>query len=289
MTPAARYTQKRAEAVELIRQHAPPLLQDALIELLRPAIALQATRADDSQIPLGASKFGGAPNVPANFEWPMWNDKPLGFLAQINLEEVAPFDVEELLPKSGLLSFFISFDEEKQVWGDADQRQGWQTFFWKNQSLQCSEFPASGQPILPAISINPAVSWTLPFVSEEEVAVYFDEESVLFCGEEDNLDYMEFYDDFCEKLSDSHRIGGWPSTLQDPMESQCQAEFEAYCELETPFIEVKPDTWRFIFQLDGQLYDDQWWPYAGIFTFWIQARDLQVKDFSQTWLMQQVT
>ncbi len=111
MTPAETYAQKCLEAVELIRQHAPPRLQDALIALLRPAIALSATRADDAQIPLGASKFGGAPDVPPGFEWPMWNDKPLGFLAQINLEEVAPFDVEELLPKSGLLSFFFSWED----------------------------------------------------------------------------------------------------------------------------------------------------------------------------------
>ncbi len=90
MTPAAEtYAQKRAEAVALIEQHAPPRLQSALIDLLRPAIALCATRAEDAQIPIGASKFGGAPDVLADFEWPMWNEKPLGFLAQINLEEVA--------------------------------------------------------------------------------------------------------------------------------------------------------------------------------------------------------
>ena len=43
-------------------------------------------------MPIGASKFGGAPDVAANFEWPQWNEKLLGFLAQIDLEEVVPFD-----------------------------------------------------------------------------------------------------------------------------------------------------------------------------------------------------
>ncbi len=84
MTPAETYAQKRAEAVELIRKHAPARLQTALIELLRPAIALSATRVEDAQIPLGASKFGGAPDVPLGFVWPTWDEKPLGFLAQIN-------------------------------------------------------------------------------------------------------------------------------------------------------------------------------------------------------------
>lgn len=83
MTPAAQFAQKRHEAIALIHAHAPSRLQNPLIALLRPAIALSATRANDAEIPLGASKFGGAPDVPPGFEWPMWNDKPLGFLAQI--------------------------------------------------------------------------------------------------------------------------------------------------------------------------------------------------------------
>ncbi len=111
MTPKEEFTAKRVEAEQLIRQHAPERLQEQLISLLRPAIALSATRTEDAQIPLGASKFGGAPDVPPDFEWPVWNGKPLGFLAQINLEEVEPFDVENQLPKSGLLSFFYDFQE----------------------------------------------------------------------------------------------------------------------------------------------------------------------------------
>ncbi len=39
MTPNETYAQKRAEAIELIRKHAPARLQDSLIELLRPVIA----------------------------------------------------------------------------------------------------------------------------------------------------------------------------------------------------------------------------------------------------------
>ncbi len=122
MTPAEQFAQKRAQAEQLIRQYAPQRLQEQLIALLRPAIALTATRTEDAQIPVGASKFGGAPDAPTEFEWPMWNEKPLGFLAQINLEEVAPFDVEEVLPKSGLLLFFYDFEE--MPWGGAESDAG---------------------------------------------------------------------------------------------------------------------------------------------------------------------
>jgi len=55
---------------------------------------------------LVCSKFGGAPDVPVSFVWPTWFDKPLGFLAQINLQDIAPFDLHHVLPPMGLLSFF---------------------------------------------------------------------------------------------------------------------------------------------------------------------------------------
>ena len=77
MTPAA----QRSHAVVLIQEHAPGRLQGSLIDLLRPAIALNVERCDDDSIAIGASKFGGAPDVAAGFEWPQWNEKPLGLLA----------------------------------------------------------------------------------------------------------------------------------------------------------------------------------------------------------------
>ena len=129
MTPAEEFAAKRTEAESLIRQHAPERLQEQLIALLRPAIVLTATRADDAQIPVGTSKFGGAPDVPGDFVWPMWNDKPLGFLAQINLEEVAPFDVDGLLPKSGLLSFFLGKLDYDWCYGPEDVG-GWRVFYF---------------------------------------------------------------------------------------------------------------------------------------------------------------
>lgn len=128
MTPTEAYAQKRTEAVALIEKHAPQRLQQSLIDLLRPAIALNVARCDDADIPIGASKFGGAPDVAADFEWPRWNDKPLGFLAQINLEEVAPFDVENALPKSGLLSFFYGMHDGYDWPYSNEDKGGWRVY-----------------------------------------------------------------------------------------------------------------------------------------------------------------
>ena len=65
------------------------------------------------------SKLGGKPDVPEDFEWPMFEGKddytpsyrakklrPLTFICQIDFEEIAPFDKENILPKNGILSLF---------------------------------------------------------------------------------------------------------------------------------------------------------------------------------------
>ena len=141
MTPAQSFAQSRADAEQLIRQYAPTRLQAASIERLLPAIALTAKRADDDEIPVGASKFGGAPDVPQGFEWPSWDGQPLGFMAQINLEDIAPFDLEGTLPASGILSFFYCANHDFWPRGAAD-KEGWRVCYFEQDLRRAKEPPA---------------------------------------------------------------------------------------------------------------------------------------------------
>lgn len=60
---------------------------------------------------IGATRFGGKPDVPPNFTWPTYKGKsysdkeekerPLSFLAQFNLEDIAKYDKDHLLPIRG--------------------------------------------------------------------------------------------------------------------------------------------------------------------------------------------
>lgn len=86
---------------------------DWLIPLLRPAIGINAFPATQEEILVGASKFGGAPDLPAGTAWPTFEGVPLYLIAQFNLAEIAPFDLEQRLPSHGLLSFFFAYE----VWG----------------------------------------------------------------------------------------------------------------------------------------------------------------------------
>ncbi len=78
-----------------------------LAEHARPAIYIEReVIADENQLPHGTSRLGGSPDVPAGFSWPHHNNRPLIFLAQFNLAEVSPFDIDHLLPTEGTLYFF---------------------------------------------------------------------------------------------------------------------------------------------------------------------------------------
>jgi hypothetical protein len=102
----------RDVVAELLPRRAPDLLAR-----FDPAIRLVTTTvASDDDLPLGASRLNGRPDVPAGFAWPRWPgptnpaDGPpgpgaLSFLAQINLAEL-PRLPNRLLPPDGWLLFF---------------------------------------------------------------------------------------------------------------------------------------------------------------------------------------
>lgn len=59
--------------------------------------------ADEQDIAIGASKFGGCPDLPEGMAWPSSGDHPTWFLAQVDLSALPSTGK---LPTTGLLSFF---------------------------------------------------------------------------------------------------------------------------------------------------------------------------------------
>jgi uncharacterized protein (TIGR02996 family) len=89
-----------------------------LLSLARPVLSIEFEVASETHFPLGASRFGGCPDLPSGSEWPTalaknfppdWDANkrvPLRLLAQFNLEDFAHTQVGQELPAHGLLSFF---------------------------------------------------------------------------------------------------------------------------------------------------------------------------------------
>lgn len=86
------------------------------IEVLKPfrrnAIEICFNSSED-KAGIGCSKFGGQPDVPENFQWPLDdNNRPLSLLLQINCSDLISLDYEGYLPTSGHLYFFYELGEQ---------------------------------------------------------------------------------------------------------------------------------------------------------------------------------
>ncbi len=83
---------------------------EVLARSLHYMIKLKLTTArDESEVPLGASKHKGLPQLPSGVAWPTNHY----FFAQFNLAELHPFDLYDAFADSGMV--YIFFDPGGEV------------------------------------------------------------------------------------------------------------------------------------------------------------------------------
>ena len=101
----------KEEIDKLIKEHFGE--KSELVEsILKPSVGIRINENSNSE---KLSKFGGLPKVKSSFHLP--KNKEYSLLCQLDLSELKAFDVENLLPKEGILYFFIdnslkNFSEE---------------------------------------------------------------------------------------------------------------------------------------------------------------------------------
>jgi len=97
----------------------------ALMDLTRVGFRLEPAGAivvPLSQVPLGASRLGGLPDLPPGAEWPRSPDgRPLAFLAQINLADTQGVRLDPPLPGTGQMYFFYNAQDQPGGYDEADQ------------------------------------------------------------------------------------------------------------------------------------------------------------------------
>ncbi|ASM71034.1 MULTISPECIES: DUF1963 domain-containing protein [Roseobacteraceae] len=94
-----------------------PALVDRLSEQALPAVSLETVPHAEASIPLGASKMGGAPDLPRGMPWPM---RPPYADAQIKLEHYRSL-IGVTLAKAGIVPEWMTPDEGKHY--VAEQRR----------------------------------------------------------------------------------------------------------------------------------------------------------------------
>ena len=112
----------RRQLDSLIDAHGLEPAARALHRLCRTSIRFEPAYKELDEIPVGTTRLGGVPDLPAQLDWPHRGRVPLAFLAQVRLTEVAREDVDGLLPAQGLLWFF--YDLEGSPDGQSPQDKG---------------------------------------------------------------------------------------------------------------------------------------------------------------------
>lgn len=241
-------------------------------------------RQERAELPLGTTKLGGQPDLPAEVGWPKWRGQPQAFIAQVNLGDVSPFDPDQLLPQAGLLSFF--YDSDDGVDGlRSEDRGGWRVVFVPSGSnLSRRPFPSSlpKRRRFDAVALYPQTEIT--YAPTESLVV-----QRLGLSANQAVSYREALQDDDDV---SHRMLGHPDVIQTDMQVACElvssglslSDFESF-RGSLGELHERASRWRLLLQVDSDDDAGMTWGDAGRLYYWIRDQDLQAQRFDQTSLM----
>jgi uncharacterized protein YwqG len=286
-------------------------IADPLMQRARPSVALSFTRREARRIPVGGSRIGGRPDLPAGTPWPRWDGSPMHFLGQFNLTEVAPFDRERLLPDRGLLLFFLgsacpelSGDGELRTLSPDERRQAWRVLyspadpatFRRARKPRNRPVPDEGLPHTCAVRF--ALAWTLPDAGGPEVWALgpTDEERGLLIDVEGLANRgLDSAGGGLPELG--HRLLGYPAILAEPTLVQCEEKAGGPMAGRVPVdpsseerIRAEADInrrWTLLLQLDSDETTGFDWDGGGLLHFCTEREALRARDFSTVMVNEQ--
>lgn len=239
------------------------------------------------------SKFGGVPYWDKSKEYPVDGDgKKMMLLAQINFEQMFErVERDELLPKKGILQFFIALDE---VYGmefeEQDEQKSFRVVYHENvdchvtrEEVEAMDIPLSTSPEEEEYS----PIWVEAALEIRRTKVYMGDSDYRFeklfqdivserLGEECQGQSLyqllddEAYDNMVEELgNENHWLLGYPYfTQSDPREYE-----EKYRYYDTLLFQMDSDY--------GEEEDDILWGDAGVANFFMNREDLKNRNFDK--------
>lgn len=248
-----------------------------------PCVRLRTTPGQDGEIPVGASKLGGHPDLPDGVEWPEWQGRPLSFAAQLELAEAARHAPEGSFPGAGLLSFFV--DETLEASGLYPTDEGGWRVIWlpagsalTRRAPPAARAPQTFQPC--AVEMHAALS--LP---GDDALIH---EHGLDRDDDELLDAIEAVRGEC-----IHQLLGIPRPIQADPAVACQFGIHGVHRRTPPHfdseraaqVEGGAAEWRLLLQLDSDDNADMMWGDAGMLYFMIREPDLRERRFDRVWMI----
>ena len=255
------------------------------------------------KLPVGESKFYGTPDLPADFDWPYYKgtdfedvtkNRPLAFLAQINLGEAAQYDRTGLLPKTGVLSFF--YETMSMEWGFEPGHKGYARvyYFKETEQLVSTAIPAETKEWSVgerALTFADAVSLLSSFAYSRRSGKEVDWDTY-------NELRAEFGYDVAAHEDNPMKMLGYADEIQNEMEPECElysrgidgdVQEELSEEEEAELVRNAADRWVLLFQMGTVADEDTELMYGdcGLIYFWIRKEDLAARNFNYVRLILQ--
>jgi uncharacterized protein YwqG len=283
-------TRERIRA--LIEQHELSRVADEIMDDTKPCMRLKLNYALDEVIPIGGSKMGGSPDVPEGFEWPLWNDVPLMFIAQIRVSDAKPFDEENLLPERGLLYFF--FDQEafgNLSYQETLEANGTYQVFYLND--EHTPLVRMSHPLVDknsAYEIHEYQSALVRF--EADLSLRF--ESNLFNPETFQLGIAtltpEEKEHYFDCTSASAQENPQPTHQMLGHENDIQFGYQSAKHAQAAWQIGQPEDWILLLQVDtddavrDQKHPGFLWGDVGLIYYWMNKNDLKSGRTDRVWL-----
>ena len=257
--------------------------------LTRDSIRLLSRPVPEKNLPLGASKLGGSPDLPARSAWPTFKGQPQAFVAQIQVADVAPYDTQGLLPRQGMLWFF--YDARQETFGDQPQdRGGWRILFSARQPTSLKRQPAPktlpGESPFRACALTARRELTLALQPELELPD-FDWSDTEQQAYEHVLELLRRPEELAQPR---HRMLGYPDTIQDDMRLQCQLISNGIADIDDPRVASLQEgaaDWLLLLQIDSDAGARMNWSNNGMLYYWLKRDDLLARRFERSWLVLQ--
>ncbi|MCA8944714.1 MAG: DUF1963 domain-containing protein [Planctomycetes bacterium] len=262
-----------------------PTIAESIIARLRRCKSLRAVRTDESVIPVGASKFGGAADLPAGVKWPCWSAErgggPLQLVSQINLAELDAHLINPALPKAGLLSFFYDTDEMPSGFAAGDETGSKVIFTSDTSNLVRVEPPVMAQHPVRTCRVVASTEWSMPSIwsavpadvelSDDESDAYFDLRTDLALG--------------------TAQLLGFAEEIQHPIEEEA-VQFKYGCYQKGKFdaelweqVKHHVEEWTLLLQVGSDEELNVMWGDVGSIYYAIQTHDLEALNFDDTMLI----
>lgn len=116
---------------------------DEMIAAVQPCVCCQhPDKLDkDQPLPTGRSKVGGLPDLSPELQWPEGDEGPLSFVAQLNLQELEPFDLQNTLPGKGMLYLFSCADGDMAYSYELEGDEYLRLLYTTSTELKAAEAP----------------------------------------------------------------------------------------------------------------------------------------------------